>query len=85
MATKGQMGFDLREPPQDPFSEDYITKGPDGRYYTKWGLGQSLVEVPFIWLHRLTTGVHLPTTSTGHYFLMRCTIRNGCFLSSALP
>ena len=65
MATKGQMGFDLREPPQDPYSEDYITKGPDGRYYTKWGLGQSLVEVPFIWLHRLTTGVHLPTDIDG--------------------
>ena len=61
MATKAQIGFELTEPPQDPFSEDYMVKGPDGRYYTKWGLGQSLVEVPFIFLHRLTTSVHLPT------------------------
>ena len=61
MVTKGQIGFDLTEPPQDPHSEDYIAKGPDGRYYTKWGLGQSLVEAPFIFLHRLTTFIHLPT------------------------
>jgi hypothetical protein len=61
MVAKGQIGFDLKEPPQDPHSEDYIAKGPDGRYYTKWGLGQSLVEAPFIFLHRLTTSIHLPT------------------------
>lgn len=61
VVTKGQIGFDLREPPQDPYSEDYLTKAPDGRYYTKWGLGQSLVEIPFIFLHRLTTSVRLPT------------------------
>ncbi|MFH1624738.1 MAG: hypothetical protein ABID54_06235, partial [Pseudomonadota bacterium] len=46
MVTNGQIGFELREPLQDPFSDDYISKGPNGRYYTKWGLGQSLVEVP---------------------------------------
>lgn len=61
MVTKGQIGFDLKELSQDPHSEDYIEKGPDGRYYTKWGLGQSLVEVPFIFLHSLTSSVHLPT------------------------
>ena len=61
VVTKGQIGFDLREPPQDPYSEDYLTKAPDGRYYTKWGLGQSLVEIPFIFVHRLITSVRLPT------------------------
>jgi hypothetical protein len=65
MATKGQIGFDLGGPPQDPHSEDYLAKGPDGRYYTKWGLGQSLVEIPFIFLHRLTASVHLPTQIGG--------------------
>ncbi|MFH1630251.1 MAG: hypothetical protein ABIE47_16235 [Pseudomonadota bacterium] len=65
MATNGQIGFELREPLQDPFSADYIAKGPHGRYYTKWGLGQSLVEVPFIFLHRLSTSVHLPTLIDG--------------------
>jgi hypothetical protein len=61
MVTKGQIGFEMSEPPQDLSYEDYLAKGPDGHYYTKWGLGQSLVEVPFILLHRLTTSVHLPT------------------------
>jgi len=65
MVTKGQIGFELSGPPQDPFSDDYMAKGPDGRYYTKWGLGQSLVEIPFIFLHRLTTSVHLPTPIGG--------------------
>lgn len=65
VVTKGQIGFDLRDSPRDPDSEDYIAKGPDGRYYTKWGLGQSLVEIPFVFLHRLTTAVHLPTRIGG--------------------
>jgi len=59
MATKGQIGFDLGEPLQDPHAEDYISAGPDGRYYTKWGLGQSLVEVPFLFLHSLIPSVRL--------------------------
>ena len=65
LVTKGQIGFELTQPPKDPYSEDYIAKGPDGRYYTKWGLGQSLVEIPFVFLHRLTTSVHLPTPIEG--------------------
>jgi hypothetical protein len=65
MVTKGQVGFEMGELPQDPYSEDYLAKGTDGRYYTKWGLGQSVVEIPFIFLHRLTTSVHLPTRIVG--------------------
>ena len=61
LVTKGQIGFELEEPLQDPYAEDYILKGPDSRFYTKWGLGQSLVEVPFLFFHRLVTSVHLPT------------------------
>jgi hypothetical protein len=65
MATKGQIGFELQEPLQDPYAEDYISKGPDRRFYTKWGLGQSLVEVPFLFFHRLITSVDLPTRIGG--------------------
>jgi len=65
IVTNGRIGFELHEAPQDPYSEDYIRKGVDGRYYTKWGLGQSLVEVPFLYLHHLITGVNLPSRIGG--------------------
>jgi len=61
MVSKGRIGFEVKELPQELYYEEYIIKGPDGLYYTKWGLGQSLVEVPFIFLHRLTTSGDLPT------------------------
>lgn len=49
LATKGKISFRFDTPQQ---SEVYV-KGEDGYYYTKWGLGQSLVETPFYWIHNL--------------------------------
>ncbi len=63
MATQGQIGFLDGQLPKEPYTVDFITKGPDGLYYTKWGLGQSLVEVPFFWLHQIVLERHLPGTT----------------------
>jgi hypothetical protein len=54
IAEKGQLGFEPRQLPDDiePF-KDIISIGPNGQYYFKWGLGQSLVEAPFYFIHRL--------------------------------
>jgi hypothetical protein len=49
IATQGQIGLKLTRPPH----EEACVKGPDGLYYSKWGLGQSLVEVPFHFVHQL--------------------------------
>lgn len=47
----GQLGFALQEPLKE--HEDDVVKGKDGLYYFKYGLGQSLVELPFLALHSL--------------------------------
>jgi hypothetical protein len=52
MAVHGRIGFQTDVPPR----EGYFVKGPDGLCYSKWGLGQSLVEVPFYFLHNLIWG-----------------------------
>jgi len=49
IVKKGQIGFNLDKPPRE---EDCV-RGPSGLYYYKWGLGQSLVEVPFYFIHHL--------------------------------
>ncbi|MBW1668184.1 MAG: hypothetical protein JRJ66_09070 [Deltaproteobacteria bacterium] len=50
IAYHGKIGF---EKTQYPPEEDPCTKGTDGLYHPKWGLGQSLVQVPFYFAHRL--------------------------------
>jgi len=52
IAERGKISFQLREP-IDKSSEADIIKGADGSYYFKFGLGQSLVQVPFYSLHSL--------------------------------
>jgi len=47
----GQMGFELEEPLKE--YEDDVVKGKDGLHYFKYGLGQSLVELPFLAFHSL--------------------------------
>ena len=47
----GRIGFAPNQ--YDPKNLWGCTKGTDGRYYPKWGIGQSLVEVPFYFIHRL--------------------------------
>ena len=47
----GQLGFALQEPLKE--HEDDVVKGKDGLYYFKYGLGQSLVELPFLAFHSL--------------------------------
>ena len=54
IADKGELGFQLEETPTEV--EDDLAKGSDGLYYYKYGLGQSLVEVPFLLFHRLVFG-----------------------------
>jgi hypothetical protein len=61
MAAKGQVGFSKGELPDDPETIDFLARGPDGRYYTKWGLGQSLVELPFLWIHQVFREPPLPS------------------------
>jgi hypothetical protein len=53
MATKGQIGFSERELQDNPGAIDFLARGPDGLYYTKWGLGQSLIELPLLWIHQV--------------------------------
>ncbi len=61
MVTERQIGFPENEIASIDFWDHFASKGPDGRYYMKWGLGQSLVEVPFLALHRLIHGAKEPT------------------------
>lgn len=68
----GQLGFQLVEPVPEQLAFDFV-KGPDGRYYAKWGIGQSLVEVPFYFLHRLIWrigGFHRDPGKAGNEFLV---------------
>jgi hypothetical protein len=60
MVTDGQLGFPEEEITSIAFWDHFAAKGPDGLYYMKWGLGQSLVEVPFLFLHRSIFGVPHP-------------------------
>jgi len=81
IVTNGQLGFEEKEITSIAFWDHFAAKGPDGLYYMKWGLGQSLVEVPFLFLHRFIFGVagpgDLPNDQTRFYltelaFLMLC-------------
>lgn len=49
IATQGQIGLKLTKPP----NVEACVKGSNGLYYCKWGLGQSLVETPFHFVHQL--------------------------------
>ena len=61
ISQKGKLGFDRKQLPENiDAHEDVWGKGPNGQYYFKWGLGQSLVEVPFYMLHSL---IWKPVTS----------------------
>jgi len=54
IVQEGRLGFDPKELPDDMVAyKDIVSKGPNGQYYFKWGLGQSLVEVPFYFIHSL--------------------------------
>lgn len=57
MVTEGQLGFPEKEITSIAFWDHFAAKGPEGHYYMKWGLGQSLVEAPFLFLHRSIFGV----------------------------
>jgi len=81
MVTDGQLGFPKNEITSIAFWDHFAAKGPDGLYYMKWGLGQSLSEVPFLFLHRLMLGMSGPEKSqkdqtwfylTEFAFLMLC-------------
>jgi len=54
VAAKGQIGFSKEELPEaeHPVGRYDIARSASGLYYVKWGLGQSLVEVPFLWIHQ---------------------------------
>jgi hypothetical protein len=52
MVTQGQVGFPENEITSITYWDHFAARGPDGRYYMKYGLGQSLVEIPFLVLHR---------------------------------
>ncbi len=52
MVTDRQIGFPENEITSIDYWDHFAAKGADGRYYMKWGLGQSLVEIPFLVLHR---------------------------------
>jgi hypothetical protein len=52
IVDNGRLGFEIEGSLPDEMTGDFF-KGESGLYYTKWGLGQSLVEVPFYFLHRL--------------------------------
>ncbi len=49
IAIQGQIGLKLTKPPH----EEACVKASNGLYYSKWGLGQSLVEVPSHFVHHL--------------------------------
>jgi hypothetical protein len=52
LAQYGKLGFQLKHP-IDKSTEGDIVRGGGGSYYFKYGLGQSLVEVPFYLGHRV--------------------------------
>jgi len=57
IAQKGQIGIEARQLPNlGSYHEDAV-KGPNGLYYFKWGLGQSLVEAPFYYVYRMLWGI----------------------------
>jgi hypothetical protein len=57
IATKGQVGFESKMAPEDPYGD--IVQGANRLFYFKWGLGQSLVEAPLIFIHHmLWTFIH---------------------------
>ena len=57
MAIEGQIGFPENEITSIAYWDHFAAKGPDGLYYMKWGLGQSLVEIPFLVFHRSILGM----------------------------
>lgn len=52
IVDNGRLGFEIPRGLPEEMAGDFF-KGESGLYYAKWGLGQSLVEVPFYFLHRL--------------------------------
>jgi len=52
MVDEGPIEFDEHKILSSTDWEDFASRGPDGRYYMKWGLGQSFAEIPFLVLHR---------------------------------
>lgn len=48
----GRLGFVMGEHAPE-VTEGNFVKGTSGLFYAKWGMGQSLIEVPFYFLHRL--------------------------------
>jgi hypothetical protein len=73
MVTNGQLGFAEKEITSIAFWDHFAAKGPDGLYYMKWGLGQSLVEVPFLFLHRVlfaTPGPGNPPEDQTRFYLI---------------
>lgn len=73
IVKKGQIGFNLDKPPR----EEDCARGPSGLYYYKWGLGQSLVEAPFYFLHHLIWG---PLSSSN----VHASHRNACVISELI-
>jgi hypothetical protein len=65
IVEQGQIGFHEEKIISVAYWEDFAAKGPDGHYYLKWGLGQSLVEVPFLLLHRSVWKILGPEDSPG--------------------
>ncbi|MBW2028485.1 MAG: hypothetical protein JRJ31_05350 [Deltaproteobacteria bacterium] len=59
IVQKGRIGIEQEQLPNiGPYQDDSVM-GQDGAYYFKWGIGQSLIEAPFYFLHRLLTGLPL--------------------------
>jgi hypothetical protein len=71
IVDEGQLGFEENEITSSSHWEDFASRGPAGRYYMKWGLGQSLVEIPFLAVHRTLFGrvgpENPPRDPTGFY------------------
>jgi len=59
IAQEGRIGIEKEQIPRIGLYRDDSVVGPDGSYYFKWGIGQSLIQVPFYLLYRLLTGVPL--------------------------
>jgi hypothetical protein len=62
VAAKAQIGFSKEELPEaeHPVGRYDIARSANGLYYVKWGLGQSLVEVPLLWIHQALFTPTLP-------------------------
>ena len=52
IVDNGRLGLEIQGTLPEEMAGDFF-KGKSGLYYAKWGLGQSLVEVPFYFLHRV--------------------------------